>query len=199
MKSGTDLCAIGWRIFGYKWPTLQELHTHMFKRGFTGAHDAMTDVRVLVRCFIRDYRNLYHTIQPVLEEAVGFLDFSQWETMGDERGGIDLSGLDQTEDFFAVATINATGLEREVLSVHIGKRERLRLIIEGNDCHDCIRSGTFPCFICRSLEQMLPIVTRTIASVGSTNSGLGFSTKANFPFPMYVYAFICLSIFENHF
>lgn len=51
MQSGTDLCAIGWRIFGYKWPTLQELHTHLFKRGFTGAHDAMTDVRALVRCF----------------------------------------------------------------------------------------------------------------------------------------------------
>ena len=38
--------------------------------------------------------------------------------------------------------------------------------------------------------QMLLIVTRTMASVGSINVGFGFSTKANFPFSIYVYASI---------
>ena len=35
---------------------------------------------------------------------------------------------------------------------------------------------------------MLLIVTRTMASVGSMSVGFGFSTKANFPFSIYVYA-----------
>ena len=61
--------------------------------------------------------------------------------------------------------------------------------------------GTLPCFICRSLEQMLPRVTRTMASVASCSYGLGLSIKANLPFSMYVYAFILnimLLIFCSH-
>ena len=46
---------------------------------------------------------------------------------------------------------------------------------------------------CRSLEQMLPNVTRTMASVGSMIVGLGLSIKANSPLFIYVYAFICFS------
>ena len=37
-----------------------------------------------------------------------------------------------------------------------------------------------------SFEQMLLIVTRTMASVVSMSVGFGFSIKANFPFSMYV-------------
>ena len=44
---------------------------------------------------------------------------------------------------------------------------------------------------------MLLIVTRTMASVGSINVGFGFSTKANFPFSMYVYANIILFYIIN--
>ena len=43
-------------------------------------------------------------------------------------------------------------------------------------------------FILEDAVQMLLIVTRTMASVGSTSVGFGFSTKADFPFYMYVYA-----------
>lgn len=39
----------------YKWPTLQELHTHLFKEPFSGAHDAMADVRACARCFHTTY------------------------------------------------------------------------------------------------------------------------------------------------
>jgi hypothetical protein len=42
---------------------------------------------------------------------------------------------------------------------------------------------------------MLLIVTRTMASVGSINIGFGFSTKANVPFSMYVYASISFNQF----
>lgn len=39
----------------YKWPTLQELHINLFKEPFSGAHDAMADVRACARCFHSTY------------------------------------------------------------------------------------------------------------------------------------------------
>ena len=36
---------------GLKWPTLQELHTHLFNEGFEDAHDAMADVMATVKCY----------------------------------------------------------------------------------------------------------------------------------------------------
>lgn len=45
--ASTAYCKIpqtsGWGR-GYKWPTLTELHTHLFGTGFDGAHDALADV-----------------------------------------------------------------------------------------------------------------------------------------------------------
>jgi len=35
----------------YKWPTLSELHIHLFGEDFTGAHDALDDVMATLRCF----------------------------------------------------------------------------------------------------------------------------------------------------
>ena len=37
--------------------------------------------------------------------------------------------------------------------------------------------GTLPCLICRSLVQILPIVTRTMASVGSINIGFQYRLR----------------------
>lgn len=34
-----------------KLPNLQELHTHLFGEGFSGAHDAMVDISVTKKCF----------------------------------------------------------------------------------------------------------------------------------------------------
>ena len=48
--------------------------------------------------------------------------------------------------------------------------------------------------MCRSLEQMLPNVTLTMASVGSRSAGRGFSTRAKCPFSIYVYAFILVGL-----
>ena len=108
--------------------------------------------------------------------------------MRDEWRGVNLSLLNQAKHFLAIASVHTTGLEGEVLAIHIGQRKHLGLVIKSHHRYNSIRAGTLPCLICRSLEQMLPIVTRTMASVGSINVGFGFSTKANFPFSMYVYA-----------
>ena len=58
MLAGTDLCAIEGEFRGYKWPTLQELHSYLFHRKFSDAHDALADVKAVARCFweMRDRR-----------------------------------------------------------------------------------------------------------------------------------------------
>ncbi len=51
---GTDLCKIpnpySWGG-QYKWPSLQELHKHLFGVGFEDAHNSKVDVEATVKCF----------------------------------------------------------------------------------------------------------------------------------------------------
>lgn len=53
MQSSTNYCRIPARNGrkGHKWPSLQELHAHLFGVGFDGAHNAMSDVRATALCF----------------------------------------------------------------------------------------------------------------------------------------------------
>lgn len=50
MQSSTDYCRLPGR-YGYKWPTLQELHKILFGAQMEGAHRALTDVRACARCY----------------------------------------------------------------------------------------------------------------------------------------------------
>ena len=77
-------------------------------------------------------RHLNHPIQFVLEDAVGFLDFAQREAVRDEGSGVDLADFNQTKHLLAVATIHTTGLEGEVLAIHIGQGKDLRLVVKGH-------------------------------------------------------------------
>lgn len=52
MKTTTALCKIPkLKGFGFKFPKLTELHTHLFGVGFDGAHNALADVQASGRCF----------------------------------------------------------------------------------------------------------------------------------------------------
>jgi DNA polymerase III epsilon subunit-like protein len=54
MKHSTDIVRIPSmypRYGKYKYPTLQELHKYLFREGFSGAHDAISDIRATVRCY----------------------------------------------------------------------------------------------------------------------------------------------------
>ena len=51
MQASTKFCNLP-GLYGAKWPTLQELHTTLFKTGFDGAHHALVDVEACVRCYI---------------------------------------------------------------------------------------------------------------------------------------------------
>jgi DNA polymerase III subunit epsilon len=50
MKSSTDYCKIPGN-YGYKWPTLSELHIKLFGEDFEDAHDALVDISITEKCF----------------------------------------------------------------------------------------------------------------------------------------------------
>jgi len=50
MQKSTDYCKLPGR-YGYKWPTLSELHNVLFGKGFEDAHNAMGDVIATEKCF----------------------------------------------------------------------------------------------------------------------------------------------------
>lgn len=50
MRKSTDFCRIS-GPYGYKWPTLTQLHKKLFGEGFDGAHDAVADITATARCF----------------------------------------------------------------------------------------------------------------------------------------------------
>ena len=51
MQEATYYCKIKGKG-GYKWPSLQEMHTIIFKQGFSPAGNARADVIAASRCFI---------------------------------------------------------------------------------------------------------------------------------------------------
>ena len=50
MLSSVDYCALPGR-YGYKWPSLSELHIKLFNKDFENAHDAMSDISATADCF----------------------------------------------------------------------------------------------------------------------------------------------------
>lgn len=51
MIAATDFCRLPGR-YGYKWPSLAELHETLFGEPFTTAHTALADARTCAHCFI---------------------------------------------------------------------------------------------------------------------------------------------------
>ena len=50
MRQSADFCRLP-GPYGYKWPTLEELHSILFGTGVGGAHDAGADVAACAACF----------------------------------------------------------------------------------------------------------------------------------------------------
>jgi DNA polymerase-3 subunit epsilon len=50
MQAGTNYCRLP-GPYGYKWPSLQELHMKLFHERFEGEHSALADVRACARCY----------------------------------------------------------------------------------------------------------------------------------------------------
>ena len=49
-ESSTDYCRLPGN-YGYKWPTLKELHIKLFNTGFEDAHNAAVDIEATAKCF----------------------------------------------------------------------------------------------------------------------------------------------------
>ena len=52
MKSSTDFCKLPGK-YGYKWPTLLELHKILFGEGFGNAHNSLSDIQATKKCFFK--------------------------------------------------------------------------------------------------------------------------------------------------
>lgn len=67
MQSSTNVCKIpSPHGRGFKWPKLEELHQHLFGKGFDGAHDALADITATKNCFFELLRRNVITIpQPI--------------------------------------------------------------------------------------------------------------------------------------
>jgi len=52
MKESTEYCQLPGN-YGFKWPTLSELHTLLFGKDFKGAHDAAADCLACMNCYFR--------------------------------------------------------------------------------------------------------------------------------------------------
>jgi DNA polymerase III epsilon subunit-like protein len=53
MKQTVNFCAIKWEWKRFKYAKLSELHKKLFGEYFTGAHNAITDVEITLKCFIK--------------------------------------------------------------------------------------------------------------------------------------------------
>lgn len=51
MRESTYFCRIPGRDGGFKWPTLTELHSKLYKVGYEGAGNASKDIMAISRCF----------------------------------------------------------------------------------------------------------------------------------------------------
>ena len=51
MKGSKDYCRLPGK-YGFKWPTLAELHLHLFGTGLAESHTAAADVETCAKCFV---------------------------------------------------------------------------------------------------------------------------------------------------
>ena len=61
MKTTTDLCKIPGK-YGYKWPTLPELHRSLFGSDFKDSHDAAVDVKICAKCYFELVKRGYYKL-----------------------------------------------------------------------------------------------------------------------------------------
>lgn len=85
------------------------------------------------------------TVGMAFEKAVGLVDAVEGVVVGDERGGVELASGDEAEDLGAVASVDAAGLERKVLAVHLWQGKNLRRVVKGHDGDGSVGTRAFPC------------------------------------------------------
>ena len=65
METTTEVCCLPrWGSAGFKWPTLVELHVHLFGRSYDRPHDAVGDLEACARCFFKLLGDGYYRLPP---------------------------------------------------------------------------------------------------------------------------------------
>jgi DNA polymerase III epsilon subunit-like protein len=63
MKTTSDLLRLPrWGGRGYKWPTLEELHSQLFGQAYDRPHDAAEDLHACARCFFMLLKEGYYSL-----------------------------------------------------------------------------------------------------------------------------------------
>ena len=57
---------------------------------------------------------------------------------------VNLARLDKAQNLRAIAAVHATRFEGQILTVHLGQRQHLRLIVQRHNRHNCIRTSALP-------------------------------------------------------
>jgi DNA polymerase III epsilon subunit-like protein len=72
MKTTPEVCRLprpsGW---GFKWPTLGELHLHLFGSSFEASHDAASDLQACARCFFQLVQDGYYRLDSLIKARPG--------------------------------------------------------------------------------------------------------------------------------
>lgn len=70
MRTSTNICRLPGRTGkSYKWPTLLELHVHLFQTKPENLHNSMVDILVCLRCYLK-IKHQYHVENNVFEEML---------------------------------------------------------------------------------------------------------------------------------
>jgi len=63
METTAGLCRLPrWGGAGFKWPTLEELHAHLFGSPYDRPHDAASDLEACARCFFKLFEEGYYSL-----------------------------------------------------------------------------------------------------------------------------------------
>lgn len=88
--------------------------------------------------------HLDHAVPAIFKQLKGRIHLAQGVGVGDQGKGVEPAGGNQPKDFRAIAAVDPAGLEGQVLAVHLGQWQQLRLAVKGDHRDDRVRAGALP-------------------------------------------------------
>ena len=90
------------------------------------------------------HRHLYHPVQLILEQVIRLGDVGEFVAVRNQWRGVNLACLNQAQNLGAIAAVHAARFEGQILAVHLGQWQHLRLIVERHNRHNRIRASALP-------------------------------------------------------
>ena len=80
--------------------------------------------------YLRLYRHLNHAVQFILEQVIRLGDVGEFVAVRNQGRGVNLARLDKAQNLRTIAAVHAARFEGQILAVHLGQWQRLRLVVE---------------------------------------------------------------------